>query len=158
MTATGFNHVSIAAKDLAQSVAFYKDVFELEPVDSPNFGFPVQWLRVGGLQLHLFERAEEAPVYHHLSFVVDDFEELYARAGATGLFDSVTFGHHLFELPNAIAQLYLRDPAGNLIEIDSPHADNLSPSIRADMKCLADMQPQSAKNSRATLFSVPPPD
>ncbi|MGI8826807.1 MAG: VOC family protein [Chloroflexota bacterium] len=157
MKAIGLNHVSIVARQLHESVAFYMDVFGLEPVATPNFGFPVQWLRVGELQLHLFERPDGPPTYHHLAFAVDDFEALYTRAGEADLFDAVTFGHHLFELPNGIAQLYLRDPAGNLVEIDSLHAETLSPDIRANMKRLADMQPQSAENLRATLFALPLP-
>jgi len=157
MKAIGLNHVSIVAKDLHESVAFYKAVFGLEPVATPNFGFPVQWLQVGELQLHLFERPDEPPIYHHMAFAVDNFEALYARAREAGLFDAITFGHHLNELPNGIAQLYLRDPAGNLVEIDALHAETLSPEIRADMKCLADMQPQSAENLQATLFAPPLP-
>jgi len=157
MRAIGLNHASIVANDLHESVAFYKHVFGLEPVATPNFGFPVQWLQVGGLQLHLFERPDEPPTYHHLAFTVDDFEGMYERAREAGLFDTVTFGHHLNELPNGIAQLYLRDPAGNLVEINSLHAEKLPPSIRGDMKCLADMQPQSAENLRATLFAPPLP-
>lgn len=153
MRATGFNHVSIVAKDLEESVAFYQNLFGLDPIPSPNFGFPVQWLQVGDLQLHLFQRSDVPPVYHHLALVVDDFEKLYARAEDAGLFDAITFGHHLFELPNNIAQLYLRDPAGNLVEVDSPNAHALSPGIRREMRRLADAHPQSAENRRATLFT-----
>ena len=40
-----------------ESVGFYEEIFGMQRVPTPNFGFPVQWLRVGSLQLHLFERA-----------------------------------------------------------------------------------------------------
>ncbi len=153
MKALSVNHVSIVAKHLDESVAFYRDVFGLKPVATPNFGFPVQWLQVGDLQLHLFERPDAPPTYHHLAFTVDDFEELYTRAAEAGLFDTTTFGHHLNELPNGIAQLYVRDPAGNLVEVDFPHVETLSLGIRAEMKCLADAQPQTTENLRATLFA-----
>jgi len=152
LKATGFNHVSIVARDLQESLAFYQDLFGLDRLPSPNFGFPVAWLQVGDLQLHLFEWQEEPPVRQHLAFAVDDFEGLYARADEAGYFDTRAFGHHLFELPNAIVQLYLRDPADNLIEVDAPHADTLPPSIRSEIRRLADSQPQSAENLRSTLF------
>ncbi len=42
------NHVSVNAKDLAVSVDFYVDVFGAEPLATPNFGLPVQWLEMGG--------------------------------------------------------------------------------------------------------------
>ena len=42
------NHVSVNAKDLAVSVNFYVDVFGAEPLATPNFGLPVQWLEMGG--------------------------------------------------------------------------------------------------------------
>jgi lactoylglutathione lyase len=50
------NHVSIIATDLEASARFYVDELGLEPLPTPNFGFPVLWLRAGDRQLHLFER------------------------------------------------------------------------------------------------------
>src|SRR3954463_15618038 len=38
------NHVSINALDLQESVDFYVDLLGAEPVRTPNFGIPVQWL------------------------------------------------------------------------------------------------------------------
>jgi len=61
VTRAHINHVSIVAPDLQRSVQFYTEIFGAETIDTPNFGFPVQWLRVGDLQLHLFERPGSAP-------------------------------------------------------------------------------------------------
>ena len=52
--ATGINHVSISATDLEESTRFYEEVFGMERIPTPIFETPVQWLRVGDLQLHLF--------------------------------------------------------------------------------------------------------
>jgi len=152
MPATCLNHVSVSATNLRESVRFYDELFGMQPVPTPNFGFPVQWLRVGPLQLHLFERPEEAPRYHHVALTVDDFESVYRRAKERDLFDAVTFGHHFYELPGNIAQLYLRDPSGNMVEVDAPNLSSLPADILADMKRLADKNPQSEENLRATLF------
>ena len=38
------NHVSVNARDLQESVAFYVDLLGAEPLTTPNFGLPVQWL------------------------------------------------------------------------------------------------------------------
>ena len=44
---TGINHVSIAARDLEESTRFYVEVFGMEPIATPIFATPVQWLRCG---------------------------------------------------------------------------------------------------------------
>ncbi|MBO0705589.1 MAG: VOC family protein, partial [Candidatus Dormibacteraeota bacterium] len=54
MAATNLNHVSVHATDMEKSAKFYEDLFGLQRVPTPNFGFEVIWLRVGDLQLHLF--------------------------------------------------------------------------------------------------------
>jgi catechol 2,3-dioxygenase-like lactoylglutathione lyase family enzyme len=152
MTGAALNHVSVVAGDLDRSIRFYEAVFGLERLPTPNFGFPVQWLRVGGLQLHLFERPDAAPTYHHLALAVEDFAGVYERARTLDAFDRTAFGHHLYELPGDCAQLYLRDPGGNLVEVDAPRASSLPADVRTEMKRLADVHPQDPENLRATLF------
>jgi lactoylglutathione lyase len=152
MRATNLNHVSVSTPKMEESIRFYEELFGMERVPTPNFGFPVQWMRVGSLQLHLFQRPGDAPVYHHLGLTTDDFEGTYRKAKELGIFDHTTFRHHLYELPGKNAQMYLRDPGGNLIEVDWPDVDSLSPELRADMKLLADQHPQTAENLQATLF------
>ena len=135
MTIARLNHVSVSAPDLDESVRFYEDLFGMERIPTPNFGFPVQWLRVGSLQLHLFERPGAPPTYHHVAFSVDDFDAVYSRAAELGIHDRTTFGHHLYELPGDNAQMYVRDPSGNLIEVDWPDVRTLSAETRAEMSC-----------------------
>ncbi len=152
MAATNLNHVSVSARDLGESVRFYEELFGVKRIPTPNFGFPVQWLRVGPLQLHLFERQVEAPVYHHVALTVDDFEAVFHKARARGIFDRTTYGHHLYELPGQQGQMYIRDPGGNLIEVDWPDVTTLDPAIVAEMKKLADINRQTPQNLRASLF------
>jgi catechol 2,3-dioxygenase-like lactoylglutathione lyase family enzyme len=149
------NHVSVCARNLSDSMRFYQEVFGAEPVPTPNFGFPVQWLRVGDLQLHLFERPEGAPRYAHLAFAVEDLDRVYRLAKERGWTDGETFAYHLNELPGGQVQLYLRDPAGNLVEVNHPDASALGPEARADLRRLADRLPQSEENQRARLFLSP---
>lgn len=156
MPAINLNHVSVSAENLEESVRFYEDLFGMERIPTPNFGFPVQWLRVGPLQIHIFERPGPAPTYHHLGLTVDDFDAVYRKAREMGIHDSETFGHHLYELPGKNGQMYVRDPAGNLIEVDCPDVSVLAPDVRADMRKLADKNPQSPENMRATLFLTQP--
>lgn len=152
MPAASLNHVSIGARDLEESIRFYAEVFGMRRLPTPNFGFPVQWLQVGNLQLHLFVRDVAAPPNHHFGLAVDDFNAVYRKAKELGVCDQHTFGHHMFELPGGSVQLYLRDPAGNLVEVDWPDIATLDRAVAADVKRRADIHPQSEENLRATLF------
>ena len=146
------NHVSVVAADLDTSVLFYTEVFGAVKIDTPNFGFPVQWLRLGDRQLHLFERPGSAPAYHHFALAVDDFEAVYQVAVERDIFDRETMGYHLYELPSGQVQMYMRDPGGNLVEINWPNAKTLSAEVRAGMRRLADVRSQDESNRRAVLY------
>ena len=51
MKVTGFNHLSIGTKNLAESVRFYETVLGMQSIPSYNFGFKTKYLRCGDLQL-----------------------------------------------------------------------------------------------------------
>lgn len=147
------NHVSVNATDLDASVAFYTELFDAVALPTPNFGVPVRWLGLGDdAQLHLFEADAVPRSRHHFALTVVDLEPVYRRAAARGAFDDTAFGHHLVELPGDCAQTYLRDPAGNLVELDTPFASRLPASLRQEMKAIADLRPQSEDNRRARLY------
>jgi catechol 2,3-dioxygenase-like lactoylglutathione lyase family enzyme len=146
------NHVSVNALDLQESVDFYVELLGAEPIATPNFGIPVQWLALGRTQLHLFERDLQPTSHHHLGITVPDIEPVYRVAERRGAFDSRAFSNHLVELPGDVVQLYLRDPAGNLVEIDQHGVDRLPDDLRAQLKALWDFNPQSEEQMRGRLF------
>ena len=154
MRATGLNHVSISAVDLAESTRFYVDVLGMEEIATPTFTRPVQWLRVGGLQLHLFvdEKDGEPPPRHHLGLTVDDFDEAYRMVKQ---YVDDEWGWRLVELPSRQVQLYFRDPAGNLIELNWPDADTLDRSRYPELRKLADYVPQRLGSEDAILYLDP---
>ncbi|MGH3133200.1 MAG: VOC family protein [Gaiellaceae bacterium] len=152
MRATGFNHVSIHARSLEESVRFYVEVFGMEPIPTYDFAFPVQYLRLGNLQLHLFERDTHAPAYHHIGINVDDFEATYLRAKELGILERESFFEDMYELPDGSVQMYIRDPAGNLVEIDWPDVTTLDRSLLGELKKLGDSVPQTGNALRATLY------
>jgi len=102
--ATRFNHVSVHAFDLEESLRFYIDVFGLERLPSPNFSTHVEWLRVGEQQLHLFKSENPAPRSHHFALDVDDFEAAYLKAKELELLDDETFGAAVGEHPDGVVQ------------------------------------------------------
>jgi catechol 2,3-dioxygenase-like lactoylglutathione lyase family enzyme len=156
VSALGINHVSVNATDLDVSVAFYVDLFGAVPLATPNFGLPVQWLGIGVSQVHLFEREADPQSHHHFAITVENLEPVYRRAEALGCFDRVAFHHHLVELPGDLAQTYVRDPAGNLIEIDTPGASRLPEALRRELKSLGEFNPQSEENLRGRLYVSDP--
>ena len=152
MRATGLNHVSIAARDLEESTRFYEDVLGLERIATPRFASPVQWLRIGDLQLHLFLDDGPAPKRHHLGLTIDDFDAAYEAVKARA---SDTWGWELVELPSRQVQLYFRDPADNLIELNWHDAELLDRSKYPELRRLADHIAQGPENEGAELYLVP---
>jgi catechol 2,3-dioxygenase-like lactoylglutathione lyase family enzyme len=146
------NHVSIHATDMEESLRFYIDVFGMERLPSPDFSQHVEWLRLGEQQLHLFLRETPAPEFHHIALDVDDFEAAYLKAQELGLLDDGAFGAGVRELPDGAVQMYIRDPAGNLLEIDWPDVTTLDRSVITDIRRVVDERAQSAEALRSTLY------
>ena len=146
------NHVSVNARDLQESARFYRDLLGAEPIPTPNFGLPVLWLALGRTQLHLFERDVQPTSHHHFGVTVDDLEPVYRAAERRGALDREAFGNHLVELPGDVVQLYVRDPAGNLLEIDHYGVDRLPDDLRAQLQPLWESNPQTDEQLRGRLF------
>jgi catechol 2,3-dioxygenase-like lactoylglutathione lyase family enzyme len=156
MRAIGFNHVSISAKNLEESLRFYEETFGLERIPTYNFGFRTQYLRCGSQQLHIFELEDSVPVRQHFALDVDDFEAVYRAANARGVLDCETFYNCMHELPDGAVQMYLRDPAGHMIEVDWPDVTTLDRSAFPELKKLSDRVPQTGEALAATLYLDPP--
>ncbi|WP_273886907.1 VOC family protein [Rubrobacter naiadicus] len=150
MGARGLTHVSVGARDLEESARFYRELFGMEEIPSPNFPFPVLWLRVGDLQLHLFLSEDPAPRSHHFGIDVEDFERVYRKAEEMGVRVKEGYYSGVYELPDGAVQLYLRDPAGNLIEVNHPHASHLDRSVVSDLRPLP--SPQTGEAASARLY------
>ena len=151
MRATRINHVSIVADSLEESARFYEELFGMERLPTAKFPEPVLWLRAGTNQIHLFEADETATLRAHVSFDVDDLDAVYAKAKEMGILDSKAFGSPLRTHPAGWVQLYLRDPAGNLLEVDWPNASTLAPETLADAKTLGGQEGDAAT---ATLYTA----
>jgi catechol 2,3-dioxygenase-like lactoylglutathione lyase family enzyme len=147
---TGINHVSISARDLDESTRFYEQVLGLQRIPTPVFATPVQWLRCGDLQLHLFlDETGKAPARHHLGLTVDDFDAAFR---AVSEWTSSEWGNDLVELPSGQVQLYFRDPADNLIELNWPDASSIDRSKYPSLRRLVDVIPQTPESLTAVLY------
>ncbi|GGN09198.1 VOC family protein [Halarchaeum nitratireducens] len=163
MTRSTYTHVTIAIDDLDEAVDFYGGVFGMEPVPTPDWDLPVQWLDCGGLQLHLVETDADAPAFHHFGVHVDDLEGVYAAVeahsaaafddlGVTGGGDWADGDPPVYYLPTIrTAQLYVRDPAGNLIEVNAPDVDALDRTVVPNVVERTDLDPP-VPGSDANLY------
>jgi catechol 2,3-dioxygenase-like lactoylglutathione lyase family enzyme len=143
------NHVSISATDLEASTRFYEEVFAMERIPTPTFARPVQWLRIGDLQLHLFLEERPPAPRHHLGLTIDDFDAAYRAVKER---TSEEWGWTLVELPSGQVQLYFRDPAGNLIELNWADVETLDRSRYPELRRLADEIPQGPDSEQAVLY------
>lgn len=149
------NHVAVPVDDVDRAVAFYADWFDARVVPSPRFPVPVAWMLLGKIQLHLVQHPGKASTAYHFSIGFDDrdeFEALYRRAEIENKLDRVTFQHHIFEMPDGAAQLYIRDTADNLVECAYPVFADLDPQIFAVRRRWSDLVGQSTWNMRSSLF------
>ena len=137
-------HVSLIAEDVEASTEFYESVLGATPVETPRFGdqtdfhadeaISFQILTLGDVQLHLWNdpaREPEAIQFAHFGVHVDDFEAVYRRAVERDAFAAIgeeSAPPQVFDF-NGTAQLYLRDPTGNLLEVDHPDVDALDHAV-----------------------------
>ena len=77
---------------------------------------------------------------------------MYRAAERRGAFDPDAFRNHLVELPGDVIQLYIRDPAGNLVEFDHLGKDRLPDDIRSQVKPLWEFNEQDDENMSGRLF------
>jgi len=113
----GVHHVSIDVDDVDSAGAFYTEVLGMERLERPDFGFPGMWLRCGEQQIHLMQVEEHAaPKGQHFALGVSDIEAARDALQRKGVEVS-----DVIDIPSAGKQAFLRDPAGNLIELNQPN-------------------------------------
>ena len=155
------NHVSILATDLEASIEFYVELLgpeHCERIPTPDFGVPapVQWLRVGDRAIHLFELPiPVASTYYHFGVGARDIEHFhhcFRFARELGVLESNTYGHYIYEMPGGDVQLYITDPAGNLVEIDWRDAGEVDRELVTDFRSIADRKPQGEDSLTSSLY------
>jgi YD repeat-containing protein len=152
MATLRINHVSIPAFDLEESARFYEELLGMQRVPNAMFAAPTIWMRLGDQQLHLYLRGDQPLKFQHLAIDVDNFEEVFLRAMERGIVDAATLGAFIRSHPTGWVQMYVRDPAGNLVEIDCPDVSTLSDTVRAQITPLETVAPQTGPAATATIY------
>ena len=121
MIARRIDHISFAVRDLARSLAFYRDVLGLKLAPRPDLGVPGAWLTAGDAQVHLIEVPVDLdvgtppptlnPTAGHAAFGIDDYDGALATLERHGL--------EVLALGATAGQMWVKDPDGHLIELIS---------------------------------------
>ncbi len=114
---SGVHHVSINVDDVETACRFYLEVLGMEQLPRPDFGFPGMWLRCGEQEIHLIQvDGHVAPVGQHFALRVGNIEDACRSLRERGVKVS-----KVIDIPGAGRQVFLHDPAGNMIELNQPH-------------------------------------
>lgn len=122
MAVLGAHHFSINLDSVDDARGFYGGLLGLAEIERPDFGVPGVWFQAGSVQLHVIVPPEGLdvgnrtptlnPIANHLAFEIDDYEGTKEKLEAEGL-ETLGFGAH-------VGQLFVRDPAGNVVELIQP--------------------------------------
>jgi glyoxylase I family protein len=114
MAVRRFDHASIRIADLERSRTFYEGLLRLRPAPRPDLGFPGAWYDLGGGQLHLIQQPTPMegidPTGPHFALEVESLAEVKRMLDSRGI-PYLEFG---------TAQLWIRDPDGNVVELCEP--------------------------------------
>lgn len=121
---TGCHHIGLPVHDFAAARQFYGEILGLEELERPaslEKLFPGVWYGLGGTDLHLFlheqYKGEGSPFSHHIALHVADFDSAVAELRNAGC----DFDREPGVGPDGLARAFVRDPAGNLVELtDGP--------------------------------------
>ena len=114
-----FNHTIIAAKDRAESAAFYRDLLEAREAES--WGFFTNLQIDGGVLLQFAEPPVDIQMQHY-AFLVDDetFDRVYARLRERGIrhwADPRLQRENEWNTEHGGRGVYFFDPAGHALEV-----------------------------------------
>ena len=129
MSLHGFNHFTIRAQDVDETIAFYVDVLGMRVGSRPSFENPGFWLYCDVTPvIHLFD-GKHQDVYvgnveqttrgsgsvDHIAFSGDDYEAMRQHLEAIGV------DYKVLKLPELdVDQLFVEDPNGLMVEMQFP--------------------------------------
>lgn len=127
---TAFDHQALVVSDLDSSARFYKEVLGLEEIKNETGKPTRRWFSLGGdLQLHLLADEMEGVKVNksiHLAVTISNFDQFVEnlRSRDIEFTDWPGNGNQVNHRPDGIKQVYIKDPDGYSIEVNS-RADDL---------------------------------
>ncbi|MEP7201564.1 MAG: VOC family protein [Ilumatobacteraceae bacterium] len=128
-TGNRIHHINLMVDDIGSATEFYGGALGLETIPTPEMGFPAQFFKINDLQeIHVNELRDATPERAHFCLRVDDFAAKFATMKALGAIEIKTWGK-VRRLPSGVMQMFVRDPAGNLIELSCESDQHVDPAI-----------------------------
>jgi glyoxylase I family protein len=117
MTLTQLLHATLLVQNLAKAQQFYEGLLGLTPVER-SLSFEGRWYQIGAVQIHLIVSVQVIDDLvqpdkwgrnRHLAFAITDLDAMKQTLHAA---------HYPYQLSSSgRAALFVRDPDGNLIEL-----------------------------------------
>ena len=80
---------------------------------------------------------------------MEDFEATYEKVREMGVQEESGYFSNVYELPDRAVRLYVRDPAGNMVEVNWPDVSTLDRSLVGEIEIV------DAGDDGATLYLRP---
>lgn len=120
-----YDHYSFVVEDLEKTGDFYAEVLQLKEIPHPSASKGFRWFKIhGNSQLHLIGKEEVTPVDNksvHLCLATQELEALINHLEAKGIpyWDWPGKENAITERADGVRQIYIRDPEGNWVEINT---------------------------------------
>lgn len=115
---SGIHHVSIGVDDVDAAVEFFGWLGLSVITTRPQLSVEGAWLQAGEQQVHLIRTDVAAPgIENHFAFRVTDLD-----ACLTMLHEHGVAIRPPIAVPGTGRQSFVRDPSGNVIELNEPNA------------------------------------
>lgn len=125
-----FNHISLSVKDVNRSADFYKSVLQLKEITNRTEVEGIRWFSLGdNLELHLISTLKDPVTINkavHFAVSTPDFTQFVKQLDKMHIDYSDWPGsrHKITTRADGIRQIYIQDPDGYWIEVNSVGKSN----------------------------------
>ena len=124
MNSFTFDHIALSVRDVAKSVCFYQQVFDLTEIENTASNSKTRWLLLGeNKQLHLIPRPEAEIKTNkavHFALSTSSFDAFVQHLNKLDIPYSDWHGvaNKVHVRKDGIKQIYFQDPNGYWIEVN----------------------------------------